>query len=62
MIIAGASAYPRILDFSRFAEIAREVKAYLMVDMAHIAGLIGVGLHPQPVPVADSSPPPPTRP
>ena len=53
LIIAGASAYPRILDFSRFAEIAREVKAYLMVDMAHIAGLIGAGLHPNPVWVAD---------
>ncbi len=53
MIIAGASAYPRILDFSRFADIAREVKAYLMVDMAHIAGLIGAGLHPNPVLVAD---------
>ncbi|MFI5331312.1 MAG: serine hydroxymethyltransferase [Desulfobaccales bacterium] len=53
MIIAGASAYPRILEFSRFADIAREVKAYLMVDMAHIAGLIGAGLHPNPVLVAD---------
>lgn len=53
LIIAGASAYPRTLDFSRFAEIAREVEAYLMVDMAHIAGLIGAGLHPNPVPVAD---------
>jgi len=53
MIIAGASAYPRTLDFSRFAEIAREVEAYLMVDIAHIAGLIAVGLHPSPVPVAD---------
>ncbi|MFZ5449284.1 MAG: serine hydroxymethyltransferase [Thermodesulfobacteriota bacterium] len=53
MIIAGASAYPRILDFARFAEIAREVEAYLMVDMAHIAGLIAVGLHPSPMPVAD---------
>ena len=53
LIIAGASAYPRTLDFSRFAEIAREVKAYLMVDMAHIAGLIGAGLHPNPVGVAD---------
>jgi glycine hydroxymethyltransferase len=53
MIIAGASAYPRILDFSRFAEIAREVEAYLLVDMAHIAGLIAAGLHPSPVPVAD---------
>jgi glycine hydroxymethyltransferase len=53
MIIAGASAYPRTFDFSRFAEIAREVGAYLMVDMAHIAGLIGAGLHPNPVSVAD---------
>lgn len=53
MIIAGASAYPRIFDFERFAEIAREVGAYLMVDMAHIAGLIAAGLHPSPVPVAD---------
>ena len=53
MIIAGASAYPRTIDFSRFAEIAREVEAYLMVDIAHIAGLIAVGLHPSPVPVAD---------
>ena len=53
LIIAGASAYPRTLDFSRFAEIAREVGAYLMVDMAHIAGLIGAGLHPNPVLVAD---------
>ncbi len=53
LIIAGASAYPRILDFSRFAEIAREVKAHLLVDMAHIAGLIGAGLHPNPILVAD---------
>ncbi len=53
MIIAGASAYPRTLDFARFAEIAREVGAYLMVDMAHIAGLIAAGIHPNPVPVAD---------
>jgi glycine hydroxymethyltransferase len=53
LIIAGASAYPRTLDFSRFAEIAREVQAYLMVDMAHIAGLIAAGFHPNPVPVAD---------
>jgi len=53
LIIAGASAYPRTLDFNRFAEIAREVGAYLMVDMAHIAGLVAVGLHPSPVPVAD---------
>jgi glycine hydroxymethyltransferase len=53
MIIAGASAYPRAMDFARFAEIAREVGAYLLVDMAHIAGLIAAGLHPDPVPVAD---------
>jgi len=53
MIIAGASAYPRAMDFARFAEIAREVEAYLLVDMAHIAGLIAVGLHPDPVAVAD---------
>ena len=53
MIIAGASAYPRILDFSKFAEIAREVGAYLLVDMAHIAGLIAGGLHPNPLPAAD---------
>jgi glycine hydroxymethyltransferase len=53
MIIAGASAYPRILDFNRFAEIAREVGAYLLVDMAHIAGLIAMGLHPSPVGSAD---------
>ncbi len=53
LIIAGASAYPRIIDFSRFKEIADEVGAYLMVDMAHIAGLIAAGLHPNPVPYAD---------
>ncbi len=53
LIIAGASAYPRILEFARFAEIAREVGAYLMVDMAHIAGLVAAGLHPTPIPVAD---------
>ncbi len=53
MVIAGASAYPRLMDFSRFAEIAREVEAYLLVDMAHIAGLIAAGFHPNPVPVAD---------
>jgi glycine hydroxymethyltransferase len=53
MIIAGASAYPRVLDFGGFAEIAREVGAYLLVDMAHIAGLVAAGLHPNPVPVAD---------
>jgi glycine hydroxymethyltransferase len=53
LIVAGASSYPRILDFNRFAEIAREVGAYLMVDMAHIAGLVAAGLHPTPVPVSD---------
>ena len=49
MIVAGASAYPRILEFDRFAEIAAEVDALLMVDMAHIAGLVAAGLHPSPV-------------
>jgi len=53
MIIAGASAYPRIIDFTRFKEIAREVGAYLMVDMAHIAGLVAAQLHPSPVGLAD---------
>ena len=53
MIIAGASAYPRIIDFEAFASIAGEVGAYLMVDMAHIAGLVAAGLHPSPVPYAD---------
>jgi len=53
LIIAGASAYPRTLEFARFAEIARDVGALLMVDMAHIAGLVAAGLHPSPVPVAD---------
>jgi glycine hydroxymethyltransferase len=53
MIVAGASAYSRILDFDAFAEIAREVGAYLMVDMAHIAGLVASGLHPSPVGRAD---------
>jgi len=52
MIVAGASAYPRIIDFKAFREIADEVGAYLMVDMAHIAGLIASGLHPNPVPHA----------
>ncbi|MGI5920588.1 MAG: serine hydroxymethyltransferase [Syntrophomonadaceae bacterium] len=52
MIIAGASAYPRILDFKKFREIADEVGAYLFVDMAHIAGLVAAGLHPSPVPYA----------
>ena len=53
MIVVGASAYPRILDFPRFQEIAKAVGAYLMVDIAHIAGLIAAGLHPNPVPHAD---------
>jgi glycine hydroxymethyltransferase len=53
LILAGASAYPRILDFERFAAIARECGALLMVDMAHIAGLVAAGLHPSPIPHAD---------
>ncbi len=53
MIIAGASAYPRIIDFERFGAIAAEVGAKLMVDMAHIAGLVATGAHPSPVPYAD---------
>ncbi len=52
LIVAGASAYPRVIDFKRFREIADEVGAYLMVDMAHIAGLVAAGLHPNPVPHA----------
>ncbi len=53
MIIAGASAYPRVIDFQVFGEIAREVDAVLLVDMAHIAGLVAAGVHPSPVPHAD---------
>jgi glycine hydroxymethyltransferase len=53
MIVAGASSYSRILDFEAFGEIAREVGAFLMVDMAHIAGLVATGVHPSPVPHAD---------
>lgn len=53
MIIAGASAYSRTIDFEKFAEIAKEAGAYLMVDIAHIAGLVAAGLHPSPVPYAD---------
>ncbi|MCS7015011.1 MAG: serine hydroxymethyltransferase [Gemmatales bacterium] len=53
LIVAGASAYPRHIHFTRFAEIAHEVEALLMVDMAHIAGLVAAQLHPDPVPVAD---------
>ena len=53
LIIAGASAYPRVIDYRRFRKIADEIGAYLMVDMAHIAGLVAAGLHPSPVPYAD---------
>jgi len=53
LIIAGASAYSRVIDFAKIAEIAKEVGAYYMVDMAHIAGLVAAGLHPSPVPYAD---------
>lgn len=53
LIIAGASAYPRIIDFEAFSQIAESVNAYLMVDMAHIAGLVAAGLHPSPIPFAD---------
>ncbi len=56
MIVAGASAYARIIDFPRLAEIAHKVGAYLMVDIAHIAGLVAAGLHPSPVPYADVVP------
>lgn len=53
MIIAGASAYPRIIDFARFQQIAQKVNAYLTVDMAHIGGLVAAGVHPSPIPYAD---------
>ncbi len=53
LIVAGASAYPRVIDFERISEIAKEVGAYFMVDMAHIAGLVAGGQHPSPVPYAD---------
>lgn len=53
IIVGGASAYSRIIDFKRMSEIAKEVGAYLMIDMAHIAGLVAAGLHPSPVPYAD---------
>ncbi|MCL1631276.1 serine hydroxymethyltransferase [Sporolactobacillus sp. CPB3-1] len=53
LIVAGASAYPRVIDFRKFREIADSIDAYLMVDMAHIAGLVAAGLHPSPVPFAD---------
>jgi glycine hydroxymethyltransferase len=53
LIVAGASAYPRIIDYARFRQIADQIGAFLMVDMAHIAGLVAAGLHPTPVPYAD---------
>lgn len=53
LIVAGASAYPRIIDFEAFAKIAESIQAYFMVDMAHIAGLVATGLHPSPAPFAD---------
>src|SRR6202040_682598 len=53
LVVAGASAYPREIDFNRFAEICSEIKALFMVDMAHIAGLVAARLHADPVPVAD---------
>jgi glycine hydroxymethyltransferase len=53
IIVAGATAYPRIIDFKKFRNIAHQIKAYLMVDMAHIAGLIAAGVHPSPFPYAD---------
>ena len=53
LVVAGASAYPRVIDFGAFAEIAREIDAFLLVDMAHIAGLVATGHHPSPVPHAD---------
>jgi len=53
LIVAGASAYPRVIDFEKIAAVAKEVGAYFMVDMAHIAGLVAAGLHPNPVPYAD---------
>lgn len=53
LIVAGASAYPRTINFARFSEIAKKAGAYLMVDMAHIAGLVAAGLHPSPMPYAD---------
>lgn len=53
LIVAGASAYPRTIDFERLGDIARKSGAYLMVDMAHIAGLVAAGVHPSPIPYAD---------
>lgn len=62
MIIGGASAYPRVIDFERMAAIAKAVDAYFVVDMAHIAGLVAAGLHPSPCPLPMWSPPPATKP
>ena len=62
LLLAGWSAYPRVLDFPRFREIADEVGALLMVDMAHFAGLVAAGVHPSPVPYADVVTRPSTRP
>ena len=53
LIVAGASAYPRVIDFERISNVAKEVGAYFMVDMAHIAGLVAAGMHPSPIPYAD---------
>lgn len=53
LIVAGASAYPRVIDFERMSKVAKDIGAYFMVDMAHIAGLVAAGLHPSPVPYAD---------
>jgi len=53
LIVAGASAYPRVIDFERISKIAKEIGAYFMVDMAHIAGLVAAGVHPSPIPYAD---------
>ena len=53
MIVVGASAYPRTIDFNKFREVADEVGAVIMADIAHIAGLVAVGLHPSPVPVCE---------
>ncbi len=53
MIVVGASAYPRVIDFQKFREIADEVGAYVMADIAHIAGLVAAGQHPSPVGVVD---------
>jgi len=61
MIVAGASAYSRIIEFERIAKVAKAVGAIFFVDMAHIAGLVAAGVHPSPVPMPISSPPPRIR-